>query len=56
MLLPCSAVMGALLLVGSDIIARLLNMTLPVGAITALLGAPIFLYFLIKIRTAGWGR
>lgn len=54
--LPCSAVLGALLLVGSDVVARLLNVALPVGAVTAAIGAPIFLYFLFKMKTNGWGR
>ena len=55
-ILPCSAVLGALLLLGSDVLARYLNLQLPVGAVTAVIGAPLFLYFLIKIRTNGWGR
>lgn len=55
-ILPCSAVLGALLLVGSDVLSRFLNLQLPVGAVTAAIGAPIFLYFLFKIRSNGWGR
>ena len=56
MLIPCSAVLGALLLVCSDTVSRMFGAELPVGAITALIGSPIFLYFLFKIRTNGWGR
>ncbi|SFQ03259.1 FecCD family ABC transporter permease [Salibacterium halotolerans] len=45
-LIPCSAVLGALLLVLSDLGARMVNAPYetPVGAITALIGIPFFLY------------
>lgn len=45
-IIPCSAVLGALLLVLADIGARLVNppFETPVGAITALIGVPFFLY------------
>ena len=56
MLIPCSAVLGALLLVCSDTVSRMFGAELPVGAVTALIGSPIFLYFLFKIRTNGWGK
>jgi len=56
MLIPCSAAVGAVLLMGADTASRLLGIGLPVGAVTALIGAPIFLYILIKMRTSGWGR
>ncbi len=55
-LLPCSAVVGALLLIGADVLSRALSLALPVGAVTAVIGAPLFLYFLIKMKTNGWGR
>lgn len=55
-LVPCSAILGALLLVSADSIARMLGGTgLPVGVLTALIGSPIFLYFLIKIKKGAWG-
>jgi len=49
-LLPASLVTGSLLLVIADIIAKdLLNsIILPVGAITALIGAPILIYLLLR--------
>ena len=49
-LLPASALMGALLLVLSDTVARLVvsPIILPIGAITSFLGAPLFLYLLSK--------
>lgn len=45
-LLPSSALMGSLILILSDMVARaaLNGTSLPVGAITSLLGAPIFLW------------
>ncbi len=49
-LLPASALMGALMLLTSDIIARTVvsPVVLPIGAITSFLGAPLFLYLLLK--------
>lgn len=49
-LIPASAMMGALILLVSDTLARTLLSpeTLPVGAVTSFLGAPLFLYFLVK--------
>jgi len=51
-LLPLSAVFGALLLLCADIGARLLMAPaeLPVGLLTALLGAPFFAFLLINQR------
>lgn len=48
--LPASALLGALVLTVSDMIARVLNppLELPIGVVTALLGTPVFLYILIK--------
>ena len=47
-LLPASALTGAILLIGADTLARTIiaPTELPVGIITALLGAPFFLYLL----------
>ncbi|MDR1404843.1 MAG: iron ABC transporter permease [Candidatus Methanoplasma sp.] len=49
-LLPASLVTGSLLLVMADIVAKdLINpVMLPVGAITALVGAPILIYLLVR--------
>nr|WP_246516627.1 iron ABC transporter permease [Salicibibacter cibarius] len=45
-IVPCSAILGSLLLIVADILARLVNAPYetPVGAITALVGVPFFLY------------
>ena len=49
-LIPASALAGAVLLLISDTAARVLlsPVVLPVGAITSLLGAPLFLYILMR--------
>ncbi|MFT0213523.1 iron chelate uptake ABC transporter family permease subunit [Pseudomonas sp. F1_0610] len=51
-LLPASALVGASLLLLADVLARLAMAPaeMPIGIITALLGAPFFLYLLIKSR------
>ncbi|WP_232593961.1 FecCD family ABC transporter permease [Marinibactrum halimedae] len=49
-LLPASALMGALLLVLSDILSRavLSPLVIPVGMVTAVLGAPVFLWLVSR--------
>jgi iron complex transport system permease protein len=49
-LIPGSCAMGALLLLASDTLSRTIiaPIVLPVGAITAFMGAPLFLYLLVK--------
>lgn len=48
-LIPMSAIVGALLLVLSDNISRiLLNVEIPVGVITTLIGGPFFVYIFMK--------
>jgi iron complex transport system permease protein len=49
-LVPASGVMGALLLLAADTLARriIAPVILPVGAVTSFLGAPLFLYLLVK--------
>lgn len=57
-LLPASALLGALLMEIVDIVARLVIQPaeLPIGIITALLGAPFFLWILIaQRRSASYG-
>jgi iron complex transport system permease protein len=52
-LIPCSALVGAVLMIAADIASRLLAVpaVLPIGALTSFLGAPLFLYMIIKKRT-----
>lgn len=49
-LIPASALVGIIVLLASDTLARTLlsPRTLPVGAVTSFLGAPLFLYLLIR--------
>ena len=49
-LLPVSALLGALLMTGADMIARVVvaPAELPVGIVTAIIGAPFFLYLLFQ--------
>lgn len=50
--IPCAAILGALLLILADIGARMINppFETPVGAITALIGVPFFLYLARRER------
>lgn len=50
LLLPASMLLGASFMIGADLIARtiLAPMELPVGAVTAAIGAPLFVYLLKK--------
>jgi iron complex transport system permease protein len=48
--LPMAGLTGALLLVGADLVARTVvaPIVLPVGAVTAVLGGPVLLWFLLR--------
>jgi iron complex transport system permease protein len=49
-LIPCTALGGAVLLLAADIACRTLipPVVLPIGALTSFLGAPLFLYLVLK--------
>jgi len=49
-LIPCSALMGAVVMLSADIASRMIKAPaiLPIGALTSFLGAPLFLYIIIK--------
>jgi iron complex transport system permease protein len=52
-LVPACAMLGATYLVLMDNIARsLLSLELPLGVVTSVLGAPFFVYLIIKRRDA----
>ena len=56
-LLPASALFGGVLMLGADMLARTIvaPAELPIGIITALAGAPFFLWVLLRDRTHnGW--
>ena len=50
LIMPASIIIGAMLMLFADIVARMamIPMELPVGAITAIIGTPVFAYMLIK--------
>ncbi|WP_066399532.1 FecCD family ABC transporter permease [Cytobacillus eiseniae] len=49
-IIPCSAILGGILLIFADIVGRMVNAPFetPVGAITAIIGVPFFLYLARK--------
>ena len=49
-LIPCSALCGSVLLLLSDIVSRVLiaPTVLPIGALTSFMGAPLFLYLVMR--------
>jgi iron complex transport system permease protein len=51
-LLPAAALLGAILLIGADTLARTIvaPAELPIGIITAFVGAPFFLWILLRNR------
>lgn len=53
-LIPASALLGACLLLGADIVAKtaVAPVLLPVGAITALLGGPVLIFLLLRRSAA----
>lgn len=53
-LVPVSALIGMVFLIAADVIARKLvpGQTLPIGVVTALVGAPAFAIILIRARSA----
>ncbi|OPY32823.1 MAG: Cobalamin import system permease protein BtuC [Methanoregula sp. PtaU1.Bin006] len=54
LLVPVAALIGASYLLIVDTVARTVTMTeIPIGIITALIGAPVFAYLLMKTQ-AGW--
>ncbi len=57
LLLPVASLGGAAFLIAADTLARLLNSPseLPVGVITAFMGAPFFLY-LLRVKGSQWSR
>ncbi len=56
-LLPVSGLLGAILLLASDTVARtiLAPIEIPVGIITSCIGAPFFIYILLQKKKDYWG-
>ncbi len=55
-LLPASALLGAALLLLADAVSRTVvaPAELPIGIVTALIGAPFFLWLLLRMRREAW--
>jgi iron complex transport system permease protein len=54
-MLPVTALMGGIFLLGADLAARsLTSAELPVSILTALIGGPIFAFLLYRNRAKGW--
>lgn len=55
-LLPITVMFGGIFMVATDLLARTIvnNMEIPVGVITAAVGAPVFIYMLVK-KNYGFG-
>ncbi len=55
-LLPAAGAFGAVFLLGCDIIARYITIggTVPVGVITSFIGAPLFMYLIVRQRGNIW--
>jgi len=54
--IPASVVVGGAFLLGCDIVSRAIDVsaTIPVGVVTSLIGAPIFLYLIIRQKRGVW--
>ncbi len=55
-LLPCSCIVGALLLLGADTVGRTVAqpIEIPVGILTSFIGVPMFLYLLMTRKRRYW--
>ncbi|MCD4810228.1 MAG: iron ABC transporter permease, partial [Methanosarcinales archaeon] len=51
-----SGLLGAVILISADLVARriIAPVILPVGAVTAFMGAPLFLYLIMRRRREYW--
>lgn len=55
LVIPTSALVGAIMLIGTDSVAKIIiTGGLPVGAMTALIGSPIFIYLLVRQNKSPW--
>ncbi|MBQ3735423.1 MAG: iron ABC transporter permease [Candidatus Methanomethylophilaceae archaeon] len=53
-LIPTSATIGALMVLGADVLMRLIKPSLPVGVMLAIIGAPVFILILIRMKKSIW--
>ena len=54
--IPASALLSVTLIVLSDLVCRVVDIydSMPVGAILALIGSPIFLFLIIRRKSRVW--
>jgi len=57
-LIPISALLGALFLMWADVLCRVLipNRELPIGILTSIVGAPVFIYLMVRKKYGFGGR
>ncbi|WP_233186596.1 iron ABC transporter permease [Petrotoga sp. 9PWA.NaAc.5.4] len=56
-MLPASGILGSILLLIMDNIARTITTSeVPISIVTAFIGAPFFVYLLVKKRESGWDQ
>ena len=55
-LMPAVATFGAMFLLGCDIVSRYLDLgaSIPVGVTTSFIGAPLFVYLIIRQKKEVW--
>lgn len=55
-LIPAAGIFGALLLICSDVVARIIAapVMLPVGVITACIGGPMFMFLILRTNKEAW--
>ncbi len=53
-LIPTSAAIGGIMVLGADVLMRLLEPSLPVGVMLAVIGSPVFILILIRMRRSMW--
>ena len=53
-LIPCSAVVGGLMVLGADVFLRIFEPGLPVGVMIAMICSPIFIFILVKMKKNVW--
>lgn len=49
-LIPASALIGVLMVLGADVAVRMIPGGLPAGVVTAIIGSPLFIFFLYRQR------
>jgi iron complex transport system permease protein len=56
LLLPVSAGMGAVVMVGASLVSKLLNpgAVIPIGIVTAVIGVPFLFILLVKSNRSSW--